>query len=394
MGDNTMPAPSAARDIRGDIIAKLDGNEVPVLKNFFESLNVPVVNSEAAANIIDRLQADAPGQEFLKVINGVVAILNDRYNTVQANADSLQKALTKAYAERDAWEKMANKPSGGSSAADRDGSLPHPTAFTGDEKDTLKRTSQFRTWQTRIMGRWVSRPQEFNTESKKIIYASALLEGSAAAGVFTGVQKVTTSPDNSKDWPWKTATEFMNHLARKYATIDLAANAENRLRSLSQKDEFAAFTDFLTEYTNLTDVCDWDGTARVRGFRERLSRRMRDALNMQINTPERHDFEGWVAMAQKLAINMEGEDHLRKAASNHNQNNQNRNNGGNGGKAKDPNAMDLDQMRINSAKIPEEERIRRTNNGLCFNCGKAGHQARQCRSPTSTGRGGARGGGG
>ena len=61
MGDNTTPAPSAARDIRGDIIAKLDGNEVPVLKNFFESLNVPVVNSEAAANIIDRLQADTPG---------------------------------------------------------------------------------------------------------------------------------------------------------------------------------------------------------------------------------------------------------------------------------------------------------------------------------------------
>ena len=128
---------------------------------------------------------------------------------------------------------MASKPSGGSLAADRDGSMPHPTAFTGDEKDTLKRTSQFRTWQTRIMGRWVSRPQEFNTESKKIIYASALLESSAAAGVFTGVQKVTMSPDNSEGWPWKTATEFMNYLARKYATIDLAANAENRLRSLS-----------------------------------------------------------------------------------------------------------------------------------------------------------------
>ena len=89
----------------------------------------------------------------------MVAILNDRYNTTQANADSLQtavnnakietaeyeKALTKAYTERDTWEKIANKPSGGSSAADRDGSMPHPTTFTGNEKDTLKRTSQFRT---------------------------------------------------------------------------------------------------------------------------------------------------------------------------------------------------------------------------------------------------------
>jgi hypothetical protein len=69
---------------------------------------------------------------------------------------------------------------------------------------------------------------------------------------------------------------------------------------------------------------------------------------------------------------------------------------GNGGKAKDPDAMDLDQIRINMAKIPEEERLRRANDGLCFNCGKAGHQARKCRSPTNPGRGGrggSRGGG-
>ena len=106
------------------------------------------------------------------------------------------------------------------------------------------------------------------------------MEGSAVAGVFVGVRKVTENPDNSTTWMWKSVSDFMNHLARKYATMDLAANAENKLRSLLQKDEFASFTDFLTEYTNLTDICDWDGTARVRGFRERLSRCMREALNM------------------------------------------------------------------------------------------------------------------
>lgn len=53
-----------------------------------------------------------------------------------------------------------------------------------------------------------------------------------AAGVFNGVQKVTANPNNSDDWPWKTVTDFMDHLARKYATMDLAANAENKLRSL------------------------------------------------------------------------------------------------------------------------------------------------------------------
>jgi hypothetical protein len=416
---------SGPRDIRADIANKLSGTAHPSLKNFFESLHVEVTGGEATLALFETLQRDATGNEFLKIIDSVVGTLNNRYNTLsqqgaeaQATINSLQEAiktgtaeltkcgadlakhkeaLTRIRAERDTWEKAAKtvKTNGD---GDRDGSMPHPTAFTGDEKDTAKRTNQFRTWQTRIEGRWVSRPLEFNTEGKKIIYAAALLEGSAAAGVFAGVQKVTENPDDPTAWMWKSASDFMNHLARKYATMDLAANAENKLRSLSQKDEFASFTDFLTEYTNLTDVCDWDSTARVRGFRERLSRRMREALNMQVTTPERDNFEGWVEMAQKLAINIEGEDHLRKMAPG-NGNNQNRgagNNAGNGAKGKDLDAMDVDQMKINMAKIPEEERLRRANDGLCFNCGKAGHQARACRSPTYAGRGGrggTRGGG-
>ncbi|KAH6632197.1 hypothetical protein F5144DRAFT_85647 [Chaetomium tenue] len=422
-GDSKSPG-TGTRGIKDDIIAKLDETALPSLKNFFEGLQVEVMGSEATVDLIENMQKDTDGRAFLKMIDDVVSTQNSRYNNLNNNLNkqaseaevtisnlraavtagntelnNYKEALNRTRVERDTWEKAATKirtsGSGDNDGPnDRDGSIPHPAAFTGDEKDTAKRTSQFRTWQTRVMGRWVSRPQEFNTEGKKIIYASALLEGSAATGVFTGVQKVTANPSDSATWPWETATDFMDHLARKYATMDLAADAENKLRSLSQKDEFAAFSDFLTEYTNLTDVCDWDGTARVRGFRERLSKRMREALNMQINTPERNDFEGWVKMAQTLAINMEGEDHLRKAASNNN-GSQNRSNS-NGGKAEDPDAMDLDQMRINLAKIPEEEKLRRANDGLCFNCGKAGHQARQCRRPTypgRSGRGGSRGGG-
>ena len=55
-----------------------------------------------------------------------------------------------------------------------------------------------------------------------------------------------------------------------------------------------------------------------------------------------------------------------------NQNHDAGNNAGNGAKGKDPDAMNIDQMKINMAKIPEEERLRRANDGLCFNYGKAG----------------------
>jgi hypothetical protein len=52
------------------------------------------------------------------------------------------------------------------------------------------------------------------------------------------------------------ADEFMAYLAPKYATLDLAADAENKLRILAQKDDFAAFIGFLTEFANLTDICE------------------------------------------------------------------------------------------------------------------------------------------
>ena len=48
--------------------------------------------------------------------------------------------MTRIRAERDTWEKAA-KTVKTNSDGDRDGSMPHPTAFTGDEKDTARRTS-------------------------------------------------------------------------------------------------------------------------------------------------------------------------------------------------------------------------------------------------------------
>ncbi|KAK3896426.1 hypothetical protein C8A05DRAFT_40042, partial [Staphylotrichum tortipilum] len=104
--------------------------------------------------------------------------------------------LTRIRAERDTWEQAARGrgDDGDGSAANRDSTMPHPTAFTGDEKDTAKRTSQFRTWQTRITARWLTRPKEFDSEDKKILYAAALLEGTAAGGVFAGIEKITSNP--------------------------------------------------------------------------------------------------------------------------------------------------------------------------------------------------------
>ncbi|KAK4031502.1 hypothetical protein C8A01DRAFT_42050 [Parachaetomium inaequale] len=173
--DGNIPgAGDNLRDIKGDIIAKLDETAHPSLRNFFEGLRVEVVGGAATLNLIESIQKDIAGREFLKIVDN--------------------EALTRVYAERDTWEKAAGKiksgGGGGDIAVDCDGLMLYPTPFTGDEKDTAKR--------------------------KKIIYASALLEGSAAAGVFKGVQKVTTNPDNSDTWPWKTVAAFIDHLAHSF----------------------------------------------------------------------------------------------------------------------------------------------------------------------------------
>lgn len=273
----------------------------------------------------------------------------------------------------------------GGDGGSKDISLPHPAVFTGEETNTAKRTIQFNTWSNAITTRWMMRSAEFRTELKKILYAKSMLAGMAYAAVMNGVGKVLQNPEDDTTWPWKTGQDFITTLAKKYATHDIVADAENRLTELAQRDKFAVFSDFLTEFANLTDICEWNEAMKVREFKNKLSQRLRDAVMVQVIQPGRDDWAGWVDLAQKLAANLEGEDHRRKI--------QKGNGNGYGGnpKPKDPDAMDLDKMRM--ARMNDEERRRRVAEGLCFRCGRPGHISSACTNDRP-GRGGGRGGSG
>jgi len=76
-------------------------------------------------------------------------------------------------------------------ATERDGVMPHPAPFSGNDTNSTKRTQAFRTWRTRIEARWAHRRHEFGSERAKILYAATLLEGTAADGVNAGLEKIT-----------------------------------------------------------------------------------------------------------------------------------------------------------------------------------------------------------
>jgi hypothetical protein len=103
---------------------------------------------------------------------------------------------------------------------------------------------------------------------------------------------------------------------------------------------------------------------------------------------------GWVALAQKLASNIEGEEHLRKlnsgnatASSGQGNSSSNRGNGTGNANPGAGNPMDLDAIRVAVAKLDSAERTRRLSEGRCLHCGKVGHIMRDCKSRANTYRG-------
>jgi hypothetical protein len=69
-------------------------------------------------------------------------------------------------------------------------------------------------------------------------------------------EKITSNLENSAMCRWHSGTEFLAHLTKKFATFDLATDVEYKLRKLLQDGKYSIYTDFLTEFTNLTDICD------------------------------------------------------------------------------------------------------------------------------------------
>src|SRR3981081_3387536 len=228
------------RDIKEDIVKGL-GNSLPALERFFQTLSVLVWLTDAALEIIKNAEeSDGPERQWLFINNLLVEELHRRYDALLQESDqqaaTLSHRLTEAQAVAESYRELALANASNSSSrteTERDGAMPHPTPFSGNEKDTTKRTQAFRMGRIRIKGRGANRQNEFSTKRAKILYAAVLLEGTAALGVNNDLEKITSNLENPAAWHWQSGTEFVAHLSKKFATLDLAAYAENKLRKLA-----------------------------------------------------------------------------------------------------------------------------------------------------------------
>jgi hypothetical protein len=145
------------RNIKEDIVKGLD-NTLPVVKRFFQTLNVPVWSPTTALNSIKAAkESDGPERQWLIITNHLVAKLNTRDDELLQASDNqvtvLTDKLTDAQAVDESFRELALVNASNSSsytATDRDWVMPYLTPFSGDDKDSTKRTQAFRTCRTHI----------------------------------------------------------------------------------------------------------------------------------------------------------------------------------------------------------------------------------------------------
>jgi len=327
--------------------------------------------------------------EFLHLLESKWAAKNAELLTTIATADNdtitLRAQITVLHNElAAAHDRLATERANGRTQDNthgRDGvKVKDPEVFTGEEKDTTKRQTEYTSWRTKINFRHHLDTAQFNTEYKKIIHIGSLLGGNALLAHKTALDTIMANGDDPMNWAWPSAQEFFVALDQQYDNLDLVALAQREIAELVQGG--TPFPDFLTEFTVLADRCGYNNAQRVQTIRTKLNGKLKHALVSVYPTPGVDDWNGWVKVLRGIAENLANLDHQKRLA-NVNRNDFSRNRPAADPQGSDP--MDLDRVHIN--KISREEMTYRIANNLCKRCGGSGHYAIQCDGKGSGGRG-------
>lgn len=203
----------------------------------------------------------------------------------------------------------------------------------------------------------------YDTDERKILFMVSYCQGGTAGIWAETFVNTRLLGGNLGTW-----TDFQTEFVQNFLSSDAAGEAKAelmRLRQTGPADEYVAQFKILTSRSGITDY-----EALVELFQRGLQKPLLTRIYNKDTLPT--DMDGWYKAAQHMDHQWRRmrriiEGNAFNSFSGNRQQNQ---------AYRDPNAMDVDHIKINRLSAQDKERY--FKEGRCFSCGEKGHRSANC----------------